>query len=177
MRYSLQALLAGMAFVAVSCTGIIYANRYWATCFFTMAFVAILFGILAMVVSRGRHRAFWIGFVIFAGGYFWYATCAEQLHPIHDSGQGNYWKEPQLATSALLLWLDDLLARAGQGARGTAVRGLYREGSYRVTYSGGPAAHTLLIGHSIFAICVGFIGGWIGRIVYDRQALRVTRDA
>jgi hypothetical protein len=176
MRFSLQALMAGIAFVAVSCTGIVYANRVWAAGFLTLAFVAILFGILAMVVSRGPHRALWIGFVIFAGGYFWYATQVEQLHPIRDSGQGNYWKEPELATSTWLLWLDDTLAKYELGTRGMAPRGLYRDGPYRTTYSGGSAVHTLLIGHSIFAILIGLIGGWMGRIVYERQALRVTRE-
>ena len=104
MRFTMRALLACFAFVAVSCAGIIYANRIWAAGFFTLAFAAILFGVVAMLISRGPHRAFWIGFVAFAGSYFWYATHVEQLHPIHASGQGNYWKEPKLATSALLLW-------------------------------------------------------------------------
>lgn len=176
MRFSLQALLAAFAFVAVSCAGIMYANRIWAACFFTAAFVALLFGVVSAWLSRGPNRAFWIGFAIFAGGYFWYAMFGEQLHTISESGQGRYWQEPTLATSAGLLWLDDWLTRTGH-IRSSVVRGLYSDGSYRSTYSGGSAVHLLLIGHSIFSIILGLVGGLLGRRAYDRQALRVTRNA
>jgi hypothetical protein len=72
--------------------------------------------------------------------------------------------------------VDDLLTRTGKGMRGKSIRGLYSDGSFRTTYTGGPAMHTLLVGHSIFAIVIGLMGGWMGRVVYDRQAIRVTRD-
>jgi hypothetical protein len=176
VRFSLKTLLVATAIVAVSCAGILYANRTWGACFFTASYIAILASIVAMLLTRGQERAFWIGFVVFAVAYFGYAMHGEGLHEINASGQGKYWQEPKLATSAVLLWLDDSLTRRGQGTRSVEVRGLYQDGKNRTTYGGGSSVHTLLVGHSIFTLWFALAGGFISGWVYRREVARHAGD-
>src|SRR3954463_7364016 len=114
MRFSLKSMLIAFAFVALSCMGLLYANRTWAACFFTATFLLILVGIVNAFIRRGSSKAFWIGFVVFSGAYFWVAMFAENLEPGTLSG---VWHEPKLATSTVLLLLDDALMDARLGSR------------------------------------------------------------
>ena len=159
MRFSLKSMLVAFAYIALSCMGLLYANRTWGACFFTGTLLLILLGIVAAFIRRGSAKAFWIGFAIFSGVYFWVAMFGEKLEP--DAG-GGVWHEPKLVTSTILLLLDDALMDGRLGSRKTTIIGAINDGSWRVTYSFGAAAPTLKVGHSIFTVVFGIVGGLLG---------------
>jgi hypothetical protein len=86
-----------------------------------------------------------------------------------EPAPGGHWHEPKLATSALLLWLDNTFWNAQIGNRKTTVIGSVMDGAYRLTDSFGPAARTLTIGHSIFTVAFGLIGGWLANRLVKRN--------
>jgi hypothetical protein len=161
MRFSLRTLLVGFAFISVGCAGFLYANRLWATSSFTAALLFVVAGGVASLIRRGQAQAYWIGLTLFSGAYFWVAMFSEKLDPTAHGG--NYWSEPKLATSTIILWLDDRLSEAHIGNHSIWTTGALGEGSYRVIESWGPATHSLKIGHSVFTVFFGLMGGWFGR--------------
>ncbi len=70
---SIRTLLAIVAFIALACTSLVWANGIWATTLFTAALGVLLFGVLAAILRRGVKQAFWIGFAVFGWGYLWMA--------------------------------------------------------------------------------------------------------
>src|SRR4051812_31180144 len=101
MRFSLQTLLAVFAIIAVGCAGIFYPNAYLTTSFFTLTILVLSYGLTAAVLGDGDQRAYWIGFTIFGGVYF-FAAFYGDLQP-------NYRNEYtyRLVTSQALRSFDD----------------------------------------------------------------------
>jgi hypothetical protein len=64
---SIRMLLAVVAFIAVACTALVWANGIWATTLFTAALGILLFAVLTLILRRGIKQAFWIGFALFGG--------------------------------------------------------------------------------------------------------------
>lgn len=69
-RVSISALLAGIAFFGVAFAAVVYPSPLAANAFYTLTVGMLLTGILGSVYSRGRSRAFWIGFSTFGWSYF-----------------------------------------------------------------------------------------------------------
>jgi hypothetical protein len=149
MRFSLKVLLVAFTSVAVSFAGLIYANLPWASSFYTAAFVVVLTGVVGALVRPWPERGYWIGFALFAGGYFWLALVAEGS--LRFAGfQRGATLEPKLATTHLLLWSERSL-RAENSPRGAF--GVNR----------GPTEYFLQVGHSIFTLLFALAGGKLGQ--------------
>jgi uncharacterized membrane protein YhfC len=65
---SIRMLLAVVAFIALACTALVWANGIWATTLFTVALGVLLFAVVAAILRRGVKQAFWIGFAVFGWG-------------------------------------------------------------------------------------------------------------
>ena len=69
-RVSIAALLAGIALFAVSFTTLIYPSPLVANAYHTLTLGILTIGILGAIYSRGRRRAFWVGFSTCGWAYF-----------------------------------------------------------------------------------------------------------
>jgi hypothetical protein len=70
VRFSLRGLLAAVAFVAVACAGLRYANVWWASSLFTLTLVVLIVAILGVACSKGPRRMAWLGCALFGWTYF-----------------------------------------------------------------------------------------------------------
>lgn len=149
MRFSMKSLLVASALVAAGCAALFYPNEYLTTGFSTATLGVILLALTAAVVSRGATRAYWAGFAIFGGVYF--------LAAFYGDLQPNY---PNVYTFRLITsdvlssidgWLNKL--RPGRGA------------SCDLT----DLAVTMPIGHSVFTMILGLLGGAVAEWLYRRH--------
>jgi hypothetical protein len=108
---SIRTLLAIVAFIALACTALVWANGIWATTLFTAALGVLLFATLAVILRRGVKQAFWIGFALFGWGYLWMAHWPNGDYAFgltaFGGGGARQWtlqqgKEDSLATTRLL---------------------------------------------------------------------------
>jgi hypothetical protein len=153
MRFSLKTMLAASAFIAVSVAGLHYANLPWAAFFYTAAFLSVLTGIVGSLVCSWPTRAFWIGFAVFGGGYFWLALIHEAR--VEVQGFGVQVPEPDLGTTHLLIWADRLLRSERSGTPGFQRRSLSGPRSTREYF--------VQVGHGIFTMLLALIGGALGK--------------
>jgi hypothetical protein len=110
---SIRMLLAIVAFIALACTALVWANGIWATTLFTAALGVLLFAVLALILRRGVKQAFWIGFAVFGWGYLWMAHWPNGDYAFSMSGGfgggTRQWtlqqgEEDSLATTRLLAY-------------------------------------------------------------------------
>jgi hypothetical protein len=69
-QFSLAALAALVAFIALACCALMYASHTWAASLQTVGVVFVMLAITAAVYRRGGARAFWLGSGIWGGAYF-----------------------------------------------------------------------------------------------------------
>jgi hypothetical protein len=153
---SIRMLLAVVAFIALACTSLAWANGIWATTLFTAALGVLLFAMLAAVLRRQQKQAFWIGFAIFGWGYLWLAHWPNGDFPYNAvafGGTQRQWtlqsgQEDSLATTRLLAhaylnWLPKIRPLPSAPATPpayTAYSTGTAAGTYVVTGSGTPGA-------------------------------------
>jgi hypothetical protein len=172
MQFSLKTLLLAFVVLGAGCAALMYPNRIWSSAFFTGGLVAVLFAGVAACAKRGRTRMFWIGFALLGGGYF---LCAmfDDVHAFSPSqGSRAVWSEPRLLTSHLLLWCNDRLNNIRTERSNVLVGGQpYSLGvGLQMQYlARGTAGYTLIIGHSLLTLMLGFMGGAIASRIYEEN--------
>jgi len=178
MRFSLKTLLIAFTAAAVSLLGLLNANLAWGAFFYTAAFVLVLTGIVGAIVRPRPQRAYWIGFALFGGGYFWLALVAEGS--LRFAGPNGVVLEPNLATSHLLLSAHRYTFKEFDGS--IADQRASRILNARIRSSGGAFAvqrtsseFFLQVGHSIFTVMFALVGGaigsWFARPAHSSQAV------
>jgi hypothetical protein len=174
MRFSLKTLLIAFTVVAVSLLGLLNANLAWGAFFYTAAFVLVLSGIVGALVRPWPQRAYWIGFALFGGGYFWLALVAEGS--LRFAGPNGVVMEPNLATSHLLLSAQRYVSKDYAGS--IADQRASRIVNARIRSAGGAFAvqressdYFLQVGHSIFTIVFALVGGALGSWFGSRDQL------
>lgn len=177
MRFSLKTMLVLFTAVAVSTAGLIYANILWAAFFYTVAFLAVLTGMVGALVRRGPMREFWIGFALFGGGYFALALVGENSLARFSSNLQQGAQPPKLATTQLLMWVDRTIRPEPTGS---SIRGP----GGRIIVSGGmtffqqtSSQYLVEIGHSIFTLALAFAGGWLGLFISRRPTADTPTDS
>ena len=131
----------------------------------------VLASIVAAIVRRGPARAYWIGFAVFANGYFWLAMFIDG-HLLHDRNSGVY-EEPKLVTTQLLIASDPVVAKvrsSGQSTTPPARVAMSIRGGTRLFVNSGTLLNFVQIGHSVFTLFFGLIGGWLGNWFHNREA-------
>ncbi len=68
-RFSLRTLMAFILVAAVGLAALRTANDLWAGRMLLAALAAVGVSILGAALMRGRERAWWLGFAVFGGGY------------------------------------------------------------------------------------------------------------
>lgn len=70
LRYSLASLLAVLLYASIGCAALVNANGLWPQVAVTMAVVTLLVGTLAAICWQGASRAFALGFAVSGWLYF-----------------------------------------------------------------------------------------------------------
>jgi hypothetical protein len=182
---SIRMLLAVVAFIALACTSIAWANGIWATTLFTASLGVLLFAVLALILRRGVKQAFWIGFALFGWGYIWMAHWPNSELPrtgIGGSAAHGDWILQRddlgsLATTRVLTYAytNWLPAVRTEPTQTYSMEGY--DGVTRTVISPAPASsfphinHFTRVGHSLFIFIFALLGGCLGTVLYR------TRDA
>jgi hypothetical protein len=69
-RYSIGSLLILIAIAAVGMAALRYPSRLWASTIYTVAAVVLISGVSNAILGNGVRRAYWLGFSLFGGAYF-----------------------------------------------------------------------------------------------------------
>jgi hypothetical protein len=69
-RFSIGSLLAMIAILGVGFAAMRSPSPVWASAIYTVAALAIVCAVANAIVGRGARRAYWLGFSLFGGAYF-----------------------------------------------------------------------------------------------------------
>lgn len=150
MNYSPRTwILVGIG-VAVAC--MLAPHPVLAEIYCTAGLLVFAFGILVAIYSQGARRAFWVGFSILFGIYYSQTSSSvlQLLQFAPFGGRSSMMGAMGLITNHLLLWLY-------QGLHPTAFFNGSRNGMPPDQF--GSFAAFLTMGHTLFAIGLGYAGG------------------
>jgi len=188
--FSLRELLLLVAFFAVGCAALTFANEIWWMALATITGLACLVAAVVAVIDRGPRQAFAIGFIICAGLYFGLVA-----FPGRPTGYGPGNSELNTTgvnypTSRLLLfeqvvettWIDPATGQVIPNYQPPnqppnqppATPGFSPGGAYSPPGSVfgrlQPNPETFMrIGHALWILLFGYVGGRFGRFVYKRR--------
>ncbi len=77
-RLSIRRLMAFVLVSAVGLAALRNANALWSGMLLLLALAAVGTAVLGATLTTGRQRAWWLGFVVFEGGYLVAALCPVQ---------------------------------------------------------------------------------------------------
>ncbi|MFI5461519.1 MAG: hypothetical protein ACHRXM_39505 [Isosphaerales bacterium] len=178
IRFTIASLLIVVLFLAVGFAALREASELWASGIFTLTLGVLLVSILLAVHRDSTRRAFWIGFALFGWGYL-----GPSLVPSIES---------RLITTKALAYLDSKVpgrspavftiqfttsAAGGVNKQIQAVAfaptlTTVNQGTVRLWDSatgkllqgwGGTTENFVKIGHSLFALLAGWLGGLLSR--------------
>jgi hypothetical protein len=151
-RFSIRFLMAFVLVSAVGLAALRNANELWEGTMLLLALAAVGMAILGAIFMRGRDRAWWIGFALFSGGY---------LLMTFAPGLSNEVR-PKLGTTHLL---DEVHHRLTPLVSQDSTREqwfVFREWERNL-----PALQS--VGHSLFALVAGLVGGMIAVWFHGRR--------
>jgi hypothetical protein len=155
MAFSLKHLLFAMLIVAVGLAALMNADRHLVAEFFNLLTLAVIINSgYCIWISRGEDRAFHCGFTGWAGVYFlasrWFRiTVLSGTHEIIDVISRTFWP-PRIP----LVGLHDTPRLSTQAAW---INGFHS------------------IGHCLFALVLGLIGGWVTVHFYRKRRQMLTQ--
>lgn len=173
MSYSMRALLAMMACVALVTTSLVYPSPALGDLFYTVGLLTVGVAILFSIYSRGPRRAYWIGFTLLFVGYFsnsvWPSELRGTLSLVQRLGRPGSFSQG-LITTRLLQNLYELL-HGPMSASGMPTTNVFRSGQMTSAATAmSQYASFFAVGHTTIAFLFGVVGGTIAR----RIALRST---
>ena len=134
-QFSLRALLGLVLFVAVGCAALVHANELVASAVYSVTLLVLFVAIVRGLFGADSGRVFWLGFAIFGWGYVWLAYGEIQILGLGLPATR------ALATTKLLDFVYLAIWRSGPDP-----------------FVADPE-HFMTIGHSLFALVFGFVGG------------------
>jgi hypothetical protein len=155
MKNSLRTWLLVAVGVATAC--LVFADPILAEIYYTFGLLLFAFGILIAIYARGQRRAFWVGFVILFGIYL-SQTTSSSFQLIQLAQFGGIRNPPMgLITTRLLGMIYE-----GFHPEGFSGRGQFSPNNGMGNVFGGYMAF-LTMGHTLFAIGLGVIGGSVAQ--------------
>jgi len=195
-RFSIRSLMAFIVVAAIGLAALRNANDLWAGTLLLLALAAIGIAMMGAVILRGKERHWWAGFAFFAGCYLvlafgpwlssWYRSRIGTTHLLDRLRDRMFASHPEPLSDAQA---DDLLAeKQAIEAQIAQVRRLARnpgqDPTVRVLTRKLQAIGLKLsakqnarprsedfhdVGHSLFAILAGFVGGVVAVRFYVRR--------
>jgi len=198
LQFSLRSLLLATVLVALGCAALLNAWPWCASLVLSATLAFLVLAILGSIYRTGSTRAFWLGMAIVGWGYLWLARRPDDSF---SDPRPRFQEEGPLVTSRLLCHAyTDVLLRVrplpplppelnwGVSSRGLIIMG--PPGGYPGSPSAPPPGSALggfppgihdypslsdfvTVGHSLWALLLGFLGGLVARWFY---ATRQTRS-
>jgi hypothetical protein len=195
-RISIRTLMAFVLVSAVGLAALRNANELWAGMMLLVAMAALGGAVLGVILMRGRERAWWLGFAVFAGGYLalafgpWLSDVFQpQLGTTHLLG---HLRKLMFDSDALPLTpseADSLLLQERRLEAGLAnVKRVARnfsadpaglamakklqaiQGQLTANKNAGPRyEHFHGVGHSLFTLLAGLVGGTVAVWFWERR--------
>lgn len=162
LSFSLEWLLAVVAFVAYACAAMVYVTPEWATTTFSLAILFLLLGTVALCTCPRETRAFWTGFTVFGWAYFalpfapWFSSERSNLLT-HDlinfiHGKLDPWRAIRSAESGFQVTFEAEGRIIHTGPR--RIWYVWQEGTYHCSHR---------IGNALFTVIFAGVGGLVGR--------------
>jgi hypothetical protein len=183
-RFSIGTLLLAVLAGGVGLAALRESTDAWDSGVFSVAVAMLLIAVLLALHREGARRAFWLGFALFAGTYL-----VASLVPSVES---------RLLTSRGLPYLDSKMifpARRAQRWSGSLALAfspdgrLFAEPTQQTVRLWDAASGKLLagpysssknfvrIGHSLWALLLGYLGGWLSRSLFTSSRARPTEPS
>jgi hypothetical protein len=171
--FSIKWLLLAVAYVAICIVALINANSYWRQGFESAALLCLLSALLGTILSRGRRRSFWTGWLIFGGAWF--------LLVIGLFGISQRWR-PRLITTGLNALHGQIFKPTIEMfphkdvnpaiERSNSLEGDIRtlpDGRHQVVYVRPAQSAFSAVGNAVFCIPFALLGGVIGRWFWHKR--------
>ena len=184
LRFNIANLLAIILILGVGFAALRESSDLWESGLFTLTLGVLLISILLAVHRTESRRAFWLGFALFGWIYLGLSLVPSIESRLittkalayldskvpgrsmgvhhHNTGTGSGTGNNQVSNVAFTL-SGIRVATAGQGQVRTL--GCGRQASCSAGWSG-TTENFVRIGHSLFALLVGWLGGQLSRRLY-----------
>jgi hypothetical protein len=184
-RFSIRTLMSAIVVSAIGLAALRNASDLWAGIMLLVALAAVGVAVLGAIILRGRDRCWWLGFALFGGGYLalvfvpWESKAPRQLgttdlldyvhakvvgSPIKNFDVTRYDKNSVLYQAIIpdrglnITWPPDIVAATLPVNRwSSALPGAANYDQFQ---------H---VGHSIFALIAGLVGGLIATWFYAKR--------
>ena len=175
LQFSLRSLLVATVLIALGCAALLNATPVCASLVLSATLGVLVVAILGSIYRTGRTRAFWLGMAIVGWAYLWLARQPDDsLRPLSDP-RARFLEQGPLVTTLLLqqAYIDVLrLLRPPPPPSEFVIEGSYA--MVRVAPQSYPTQTDFItVGHSLWALLLGFLGGLLARWFY---ATRQTRS-
>jgi hypothetical protein len=190
-RFSIRKLMAGIVIAALAMAALKNASAFWSSVLLMVTLAVIGSAMLGAVAMQGREQHWWRGFVLFSGCYlalalglfpgetlhpplgttYFLGQLHEQMHPAMVPAKNNLETlvfERQSKTS----FLESLLSRSPKSdANILSVQGqiISLDQQIAVLNSGATYDQFQRVGHSLFALLSGLLGGTVAVWFYVRR--------
>ena len=153
-RFALKHLLLATTLIAICAVALSTGTWFWTRVLFTLALAVNLGAVVAVLLLRGRQRAFWIGFAVF-GWVYWLIVNYPLLRIA----------EHQLFASEIADMLKDYTPEANSGIV-----------KLRSTHAIAIFSFERSI-HTVFGLAFALLGGALGYWLYATQSRSEALDA
>lgn len=187
-RYTIRSLLLIVLFVGVAFAALRSSNDAWDAGIFGLTLLVLLTAILLAFQRIERRRAYWLGSALFG----WIYLAASLIPPVESrlpTTKGLTFidsKMPRKEPASFVLYKRLVLGLQGQASSSKPVAlDLTRAGTADWAYTwmltgkalSGPDSTTenfVRIGHSLLALVLAAVGGWLSRKLHDRNEVGTT---
>jgi hypothetical protein len=191
-RFSIRTLMAVIVISAVGLAALRNANDLWAAAMSLVALTTVGIAMLGAVILRGKERCCLLGFAAFSGGYFVFALTPLLASQFGTTPLLSHLREAMFASTAASLsdadaWellqrklkIESSLARLKRSVRNfnSDPAALEMANSLQAIQNqldldraAGPHfEHFQRVGHALFALLSGLLGGLIAGWLYARR--------
>ena len=197
MQFRIIHLLAGTAFFAVVCAGLVRADWLFNCLAFSLVLLALLTSALCAIAEIGESRMFWLGFLLAGGSYLIFAHSPDAdgnsprrsgpefttlllrytFYKLHPTTANPFAVPPAVGQGGMFSIPSDSI-RLKSPPESDSIAQFSGNSSLvfatRQRYLSPPSDEFMRIGHSAWTIIFGWLGGQLTRFVYRRSRRRAA---
>jgi len=173
-RFTIASLLAIVLFVAVGFASLRESSDHWESGLFTATLGILLISILLTVHRDESDRAFWLGFALFGSVYLG-LTLVPSIESRLITNKALAYLDSKVPVRSLGIFTVQYSAGSGSQLKFSNVHHvkLWDAATGRLLGGwGGTRENFIRIGHSLFALLLGWLGGQL-----SRRLCRASRHA
>jgi hypothetical protein len=193
-RFSIRALMAVIVAAAIGLAALRNADELWAGMMLLAALAAVGVAILGAALMRSGERAWWLGFAVFGGGYLALSVGLSDtfrlelrtthllghLHAVIFASDARYWLLEKQELEAELAKKKQAAQNSAYDPAVAAMTRSIRAIQAQMTANKnaglryGPFQR---VGHALFALLAGLVGGTVAVWFYTKRARAETAES